>query len=1052
MKVKYLHQSLTVILLCILIVQFILPSQALFITILDSGQENSKSIMKEHRSNEIVVQDSAIKQSVLQTTDMNIYSTSQQFEGYNLFILNRYDGSGVYNILMEIVDMEGNIFAEKNLGDYSSVAYLPAEFINSTTILYGTRDGARLWNFYSGKDVLLGFKGHHEYEYNSNNNTFFSFERYKRTISGSDYYFDYIREYNVTGGIIWELDTYNFIDETQWCPFGDTIYSSPDVTHSNTIFYDNDEDLIYYNSRNTNTFYKINHSTSEIIWGLGEHGDFTLFNKQGQQRFNLFYHAHAVEKVDDNTFIIFDNDYHNQTNPSNSKSRILEITINENTMTANETFSWEGSSQYYSYYWGDADRLPNGNRFGTFCTFDHGSYTSIGARLVEVNSSSQRVWEMNFPNTGNYQYGIYRAERFGFSPFVNNTSPERFFSNQDIILSWNLWYNFRSKRTITGSYDFYLDNVLIENGTVDFDKFWRTVNLSLDLGKLPDGMYNATLVVYDEADHPTVDTFFVNIGPYFLKRTGPEQYETNNPDSFLTWSGFTSVPLTFNLTINDTNFLTETWNGDDITFDLSQLALGTYNFTVELFNSTTLLFNESFIVEIFPNESPLILSSPPVTQTITWNNVSFISLIWEIFDYSPKNWSVQIDDILVKTALWTTNYFIVNYTLPELDEGSYVVTLTIFDKTRLKATSTINISIVPPPIPIISKLPSNTKIVWNTSDMSFSWEVHGGDSWKIKKNGSTIASGLKEENIIVLNIANWYDGTWLLGEHNLTLLVFYNDTNFVSASVIIRVTFSLSDPYADEYILFATMYCTEPNNAIGAPDGLYSTIVEDYSNGYITLDMGEDEEILDGTGDDFTVIAHGGEYSVWISNDLSKPPFLLGRASENQSFDLAGSGMSKVRYVRVEYFSGAYIELDAIFATNYNTLNQDNEKPSIQHLQDFELYENQTPIVLTWVLFDRTPLNYSLYINGRLFESGQWNGKDISISYTPETLGSTLFALILFDLFENRAWDSVLVTVSPIPETSTPTEASISSLLILTSLILFTTILKKKKLIKQRNN
>jgi len=766
----------------------------------------------------------------------------------------------------------------------------------------------------------------------------------------------------------------------------------------------------------------------------------------------LFYHAHAVEKVDNNTFIIFDNDYHNQTNPSNDRSRILEITIDENTMTANETFSWEGSSQYYSYYWGDADRLPNGNRFGTFGTFDHGSFTDIGARLVEVNSSSQRVWEMNFPNTGNYHYGIYRAERFGFSPFVNNTSPKRFYSNQDTILTWDLWYNFRSKRTIAGSYNLYLDDILVESGTVNFDKFWRAVKLSINLGKLSDGMYNATLVVFDEAGHFTSNTFFVNVGSYFLKRTGSEQYEINNPDSLITWSGFTLNPLTFNLSINDTNVLTESWSGNDIYFDLSSLSLGTYNFTVQLFNSTILLFNESFIVEIHPNEKPLFVSSPIDNQTIMWNNVSSLSLVWEIFDYSPKNWSLKINDNIVKTALWDDNYFLINYSLPVLEEGSYTFTLTVFDKTGLKADSVININIIPPTIPIISNLPSNREIEWNTPETSFSWEVHGGDTWKIRKNGSVIASGIKEGDLIILSINNWYDGNWLLGKHNLTLFVFYDDFKFVSVSVIITINFPLSDPYADDYVIFATMYCTEPENAIGAPDGFYSTIVEDYSNGYITLDMNLDEEILDGLGDDFTIIARGGEYSVWISNDLSTPPILLGRASGNFSFDLENSGVSKVRYVRIEYFSGAFTKLDAIVAINYNTLNEDTDKPSIQPIENFELFENQTPIVLTWILFDRTPLNYSIYIEGELFKAGQWNGKDISVSYTPESTGSFLFTLVLFDLFENRAWDSVLVTISPLPEENTPTKTNISNLMVLAAILVVSTLLKKEKLIEQRNN
>ena len=191
-----------------------------------------------------------------------------------------------------------------------------------------------------------------------------------------------------------------------------------------------------------------------------------MFNKMGEPIENLFYHAHAVEQIDDNTFILFDNDYYNLTQTdmnSEKKSRIIEIKINETTMTANESWVWNPSQDYYSKVWGDADRLPNGNRLGTFGTTSHPN-TNISARLVEVNNAGKIVWEMNFPKD-EFSYGIYRAERFRFSPVIAYQDDIFTTKNIDVNVTWQTWYNFRTKGEMTGSYEIYLDGSLIDSNT-----------------------------------------------------------------------------------------------------------------------------------------------------------------------------------------------------------------------------------------------------------------------------------------------------------------------------------------------------------------------------------------------------------------------------------------------------------------------------------------------------------------------------------------------------------------------------------------------------------
>ncbi|MFX1283235.1 MAG: aryl-sulfate sulfotransferase [Promethearchaeota archaeon] len=421
------------------------------------------------------------------------------FDGYNIFQLRDFVNQE-YSFL--ITDMDGNIVNEFPSGANYGFGHL----INSTTFLLLSSQPIYLWNIETDKIVSIPSNSLHDISYNPFSNTFMTLSSYyidyfdleKTTID--TYRYDALCERNMAGEEIWRLNTSTFIPLDWWS--GEFTGPNRDITHSNTAFWDIEEDIIYLNCRNINTFYKIDHATGEVLWGLGEHGDFTLFDHWGNKQQNLFYHAHAVEKVNDNTFILFDNDYRNKSDSDNHRSRILEITIDEMTMKAWISWLWTGSDEYYTEYWGDADRLPNGNRFGTFGSKTHDA-TTIGPRLVEVDEVGNIVWEMYYKGGS---LGIYQAERFRLSPILSSPQDRFLQTGDSIILSWQTWYNFRTKLKMNGSYTFFHNGNLTATGNHVFDKFWRPTTLNFNVNSLEKGVHNFSLVVADEGGHTTVDT------------------------------------------------------------------------------------------------------------------------------------------------------------------------------------------------------------------------------------------------------------------------------------------------------------------------------------------------------------------------------------------------------------------------------------------------------------------------------------------------------------------------------------------------------------------
>ena len=238
---------------------------------------------------------------------------------------------------------------------------------------------------------------------------------------------------------------------------------------------------------------------------------------------------------------------------------------------------------------------------------------------------------------------------------------------------------------------------------------------------------------------------------------------------------------------------------------------------------------------------------------------------------------------------------------------------------------------------------------------------------------------------------------------------------------LIGEEFGNFDSYADDIIEPFSIYYTDGDNALGETDGIHARIFTEYGAGYITLDMGRYEEILNDTGDDFTVISNSGNYSCWVGNYLGSPftPFTpLGMSSGNTSFDLSSVSYVSARYVRIQYYSGIYVELDAIEAIYHNIPDEDNESPLISGPGDFWIWDNQTSFNVLWYGSDLTPFKYSIVVNQEEIETGEWDD-DIFFTHfwTDKELQNV--TLILYDIYGNSEYDSVLVEILDTPAENT---------------------------------
>ena len=237
------------------------------------------------------------------------------------------------------------------------------------------------------------------------------------------YLVDEIFEVDQNGNVLWTWNAYDHIPLSEASPFNETATFNAqtviDFTHANSLDWDYNDGIIYLNSRATSTFYKINETTGNIIWACGKFGNFTLLGANGQPLpagNSLFYGEHDVKEVAPDVFTIFNNDYDNVTNPDDCRSSLMEVTLNETSMTAYVNWSWEAPTSYWNEYAGANLLLPNGDFIGDFGDPSHQfpqnensngvySFNNTGAVFVEVNPMGQVVRTWTFP-VGCYVYRI----------------------------------------------------------------------------------------------------------------------------------------------------------------------------------------------------------------------------------------------------------------------------------------------------------------------------------------------------------------------------------------------------------------------------------------------------------------------------------------------------------------------------------------------------------------------------------------------------------------------------------------------------------------------
>ena len=205
-------------------------------------------------------------------------------------------------------------------------------------------------------------------------------------------WFDVIRQFDADDETVWSW-------EARDLPLGESsLYA-----WGNTPLVDLEQDVAYYNTRGHDALYKVDRATGEVLWSLGDGGDFAPDPDAGTP---WFEEAHAPEFQPDGHLLMYDNG-----SVDRGFTRAVEYELDEQAMTARIVWEYPGEladDDWYAVHMGDADRLANGNTLITVANLIDGGDCS---RLMEVTADGEKAWEVWLSGEDGSQAGGFAAQR-----------------------------------------------------------------------------------------------------------------------------------------------------------------------------------------------------------------------------------------------------------------------------------------------------------------------------------------------------------------------------------------------------------------------------------------------------------------------------------------------------------------------------------------------------------------------------------------------------------------------------------------------------------------
>ncbi|MFW9914790.1 MAG: S8 family serine peptidase [Candidatus Thorarchaeota archaeon] len=156
------------------------------------------------------------------------------------------------------------------------------------------------------------------------------------------------------------------------------------------------------------------------------------------------------------------------------------------------------------------------------------------------------------------------------------------------------------------------------NGTMDSSGTWTGASITIDVDGLNVGVHNYTIVVYDVSGNWAGDTVWVIVtrAPDTIAPSVDHpldiSYEEGTTGNAITWRPNDLHPDSYTIYRDGSAIASDDWDGSAISINVDFLAVGTYNYTIAVFDASGNWVSDTVWVRVTPAKS---LTSEPESDT-----------------------------------------------------------------------------------------------------------------------------------------------------------------------------------------------------------------------------------------------------------------------------------------------------------------------------------------------------------------------------------------------------------------------------------------------------
>jgi hypothetical protein len=331
------------------------------------------------------------------------------------------------------------------------------------------------------------------------------------------------------------------------------------------------------------------------------------------------------------------------------------------------------------------------------------------------------------------------------------------------------------------------------NGTSLEEDEWdpEDQNITISIDGLEEGVYNVTIIVYDDGGNNATHTIWVTVVDDTTIPTidSPEDvsYNEGTDGNKIVWTPDDAYPDSYTLYRNGSEIETGDWFAEDvnITVSIDGLEAGVYNFTITVYDVGSNNISDTVWVSVYDVTWPVIDAPADFSyaEGSTGNTIT-----WTPSDLHPASYIVYRNGTEVESDDWTGESIIIN--VDGLSLGIHNHTIVVLDDSDNYRKDTVMVTVFDGTPPTINSPEdfdydegeTGNEIEWIPSDL------HPA-SYEVLLDGTSLISDDWTGEAIVVSI----DGL-VAGVYNFTVVVMDVGENSVSDSVIVTVNAASTPP------------------------------------------------------------------------------------------------------------------------------------------------------------------------------------------------------------------------------------------------------------------